>query len=523
MKRFMLAAVAALTLATASVASAQTLRYATTDDIFGLDPHGTAHSASNVFHQAIYEPLVRYSKDLKIEPSLAVSWEIIKPDVVRYHLRQGVKFHDGSAFAADDVVMSLKRATTGQSPLRGNLPSLASVETIDDYTVDLHLTGPTPLLNNYLTNFGIMDADWLKAHNAVEPVDAMKGEEGYATSHANGTGPFKVESRRPDAETVLVVNENWWDKPQHNLKKIIFTPIKSDATRVAALLSGAVDIIQPAPLQDQARLASTPGVKMLEAPGLRTIMMGMNMGDKLFDGDVDGNPFKDPRVRKAAYQAINIDLLRDKIMRGKSRNAGMLIAPEIPGFDEKLNVRFPYDVEAAKAALAEAGYPNGFQFSMNCTNDDYVNDEEICQALAAMLTQANFKPKLTTESKSIYYKRVLDKQTDMFILGWATLPMLDGFSVLSAMIHSPSTDGAYGTWNPGGYSNPKVDELVKKIAVELDETKRVEMMKEAFAIAEEEVAWLPLHQQPMSWATRDNVEVVQMPDDLLRLWLFRVN
>jgi peptide/nickel transport system substrate-binding protein len=520
MTRLVLAATMA---AMSSVASAQTLRYATTDDIFGLDPHGTAHSASNVFHQSIYEPLVRYSSELKIEPSLAVSWEILQPNVVRYRLREGVKFHDGSAFGADDVAMSLKRATTGQSPLRGNLPSLVKVEVIDDHTVDLHLTGPTPLLNNYLTNFGIMDADWLTAHNAVEPVDAMKGEEGYATSNANGTGPFKVESRRPDAETVLVVNEGWWDKPQHNLTRIVYTPIKSDATRVAALLSGQVDIIQPAPLQDQARIASSPGVKMLEAPGLRTIMMGINQREKLFDGDVDKNPFADPRVRKAAYQAINIELLRDKIMRGKSRNAGMLIAPEIPGFEEKQNVRFPYDVEAAKAALAEAGYPNGFQFGMNCTNDDYVNDEEICQALAAMFTQAGFKPKLTTESKSIYYNRVLNQETDMFILGWATLPMLDGFSVLSAMLHSPSADGSYGTWNPGGYTNAKVDELVKKIEVELDEVKRVEMMKEAFAIAREEIAWLPLHQQPMSWATRDNVEVIQMPDDLLRLWLVRVN
>jgi peptide/nickel transport system substrate-binding protein len=362
-----------------------------------------------------------------------------------------------------------------------------------------------------------MDSGWLKEHNAVTPIDAQKGEEGYTTSHANGTGPFKVESRRPDAQTVLVANHAWWDKPEHNLERVIHTPITSDATRVAALLSGEVDIIQPAPLQDAERIANSKGVKMLDAPGLRTIMMGFNMNDKLVGGDVDGNPFKDLRVRKAAYQSINMDLIQKKIMRGKSRNAGMLIAPEVPGFEEKLNQRIPYDLEAAKKGLADAGYPNGFQFAMNCPNDAYVNDEEICQALAAMMAKAGFKPKLTVEPRTLHFKKAQGGQTDMFMLGWATLPMLDGFSVLSAMLHTP--DKAMGTWNPGHYSNPEVDKLTDAVDTEMDEPKRREMMGKAFGLAEDDIAWLPLHQQPMSWAVRDNIEVPQTADDLLRLWL----
>jgi peptide/nickel transport system substrate-binding protein len=248
--------------------------------------------------------------------------------------------------------------------------------------------------------------------------------------------------------------------------------------------------------------------------------MGFNMKDSLNDGNVDGNPFQEPSVRKALYQSINMDLIRDKIMRGKSRNAGMLIAPEVPGFDEALNERFPYDVEAAKAALAEAGFPEGFQFNMNCPNDAYVNDEEICQALAAMLAQTGFQAKLVTEARTMHFQKALGGQADMFMLGWATLPMLDGFSVLSAMLHSP--EESLGTWNPGGYANAKVDELTKKVDVELDEAKRREMMVDAFAIARDDVAWLPLHQQPLSWAVRDNVEVVQTADDLLRLWYARI-
>jgi peptide/nickel transport system substrate-binding protein len=519
MKKLLLASAMAVVMgyATGAFAEGKTLRYATAGDIYGLDPDSVPDSFTNNFLQAIYEPLVRYNKDLKIEPALATSWEIVKPDVIRYHLRQGVKFQEGQDFNADDVAVSLMRIVDPHSPMKGNLPGLKSVEKIDDYTVDLHMAGPSPLLNNYLTNVGMMDEGWLKEHDAVAPIDAQKGEEGYTTSHANGTGPFKVESRRPDAQTVLVANPGWWDKPEHNLERVIHTPIASDATRVAALLSGEVDIIQPAPLQDADRIAHSPGVKMLDAPGLRTIMMGFNMNDKLVGGDVDGNPFKDVRVRKALYQSVNMDLIQKKIMRGKSRNAGMLIAPEVPGYQEKLNQRLSYDIEAAKKGLAEAGYPDGFQFSMNCPNDAYVNDEEICQALAAMMAKAGFKPKLTVEPRTLHFKKAQGGQTDMFMLGWATLPMLDGFSVLSAMLHTP--DKAMGTWNPGHYSNAEVDKLTDAVDVEMDEAKRRDMMGQAFALAEDDVAWLPLHQQPLSWAVRDNVEVPQTADDLLRLWL----
>jgi peptide/nickel transport system substrate-binding protein len=518
MRKLLLAASAAILVqfSVPAMAGENALRYASAGDIYGLDPQSTTDSFSINFLMHIYEPLVRYNKELKIEPALATSWEVVKPDVIRYTLRQGVKFHDGSDFTADDVVMSLMRATDAKSPIKGNLPALKSVEKIDDYTVELHLSGPTPLLNNYLTNIAIFDAQWLEKNNGVKPVNAELGEEGYTTTHANGTGPFKLESRRPDAQTVLIANEGWWDKPEHNLTKIVHTPISSDATRVAALLSGEVDIITPSPLQDAKRIAGSPGTKVLESPGLRTIMMNFNMRDKLADGDVEGNPFKDARVRKAVYQAINMDLVRDKIMRGKSRNSGMLIAPEVPGFDEKLNQRFPYDTAAAKALLTEAGYPDGFQFNMNCPNDAYVNDEEVCQAMTAMLAQVGLNAKLVTEGRTLHFKKAQEGQADMFMLGWATLPMLDGFSVLSAMLHSP--EDKLGTWNPGRYKNAKVDELTKKIDIELDEAKRRQMMVEAFGVAEQEVAWLPLHQQPLSWAVRDNVEVVQTPDDLVRLW-----
>lgn len=501
-------------------ASADTLRFASARDVYGLDPHGVTDSFTNIFTHHIYEPLVRYDAQLNIEPALATRWEVIEPTRVRFHLREGVKFHEGQDLDAEDVAVSLMRAVDPKSPLRGNLPGLKSVEVVDPLTVDLILDGPSPILNNYLTNVFILDKGWLEAHDAVAPIDASQGEEGYTTNNANGTGPFRLESRRPDALNVLVRNDGWWDTPQHNLTRIEHTPIGSDATRVAALLSGEIDLIEPAPLQDARRVEQSDGVKMLESAGLRTIMLGINMGEKLVDGDVDGNPLQDLRVRKALYQAINMDLIRDRIMRGKSRNTGALIAPAVRGFTEEMDQRFPYDIDAAKALLAEAGYPDGFAFNLNCPNDRYVNDEAICQAIAAMWAQAGLRPRLVTEPRQMHFQKVDNRAVDVFMLGWATLPMLDGFSVLSAMLATPG--GEYGTFTPAGYSNPKVDELTKAVAVEIDPEKRTAMMVEALMLARDDIAWIPLHQQPMSWAARDTVEIPQAPDDLVRLWYAKI-
>ena len=464
-----------------------------------------------------FEGLVRYNDELTVEPALAESWEFVEPTRVRFRLREGVTFHNGNSFNADDVVASIMRAADDASPVKSNLPGVASIEKVDDLTVDLVLKGTDPIVLNYLTNIYILDKEWMGEHDALMPSDVRAGKENFAVSNSNGTGPFMLESRQPEAKTVLVVNPNWWDTPKHNLTRIEFSPIASDATRIAALLSGELDFITPAPLQDIDRINRSEGVSVIEGPELRTIMLGFNHGDKLHNSNLtDANPLRDLRVRQALNLAIDMELIQKKVMRGKSRNAGLLVAPPVPGYDAALDERVPADPEKAKALLAEAGYPEGFEVGFDCPNDRYVNDEEICQAVTAMWARIGFKAALNTQTKSKHFEKVLAGSSDIYMVGWATLPMLDSYSVLSALLHTRGD--RMGAWNPGGYSNPKIDELTDMAAVELDQTKRTAMMSEALGLAKDNVALISLHQQPLAWAVRDGVHLRVTADNKPRLW-----
>jgi len=496
---------------------AKTLRMADSTDIAGMDPHSMTESNTIGFLNHVYEGLVRYNDELQVEPALAESWEFVDPTRVRFHLRGGVTFHNGNPFTADDVVASINRAADDSSPVKSNLPGVASVEKIDDLTVDLVLSGTDPIVLNYLTNIYILDKEWMEANDALLPSDMRAGKENYAVANSNGTGPFMLESRQPEAKTVLVVNPNWWDTPKHNLTRIEFSPIASDATRIAALLSGELDFITPAPLQDIDRINSSAGVSVIEGPELRTIMLGFNYADKLHDSNLtDANPLQDLRVRQALNMAIDMDLIQKKVMRGKSRNAGLLVAPPVPGYDAALDERAPADADKAKALLAEAGYPDGFAVGFDCPNDRYVNDEEICQAITAMWAKIGVKAALNAQTKSKHFEKVLAGGSDIYMVGWATLPMLDSYSVLSALLHTKGD--RMGAWNPGGYSNPKIDELTDKVAVELDQAKRTAMMSEALGMAKDDVAIISLHQQPLAWAVRDGVHLKVTADNKPRLW-----
>ncbi len=501
-------------------AFAETLRWAASGDVISYDPNAQVDSFTQSVQHIVFDPLVRRNKDLKLEPALATSWEVIEPTRWRFKLRQGVKFHEGQPFNADDVVATITRQIDPGARNRENLSAVTGVEKVDDYTVDLILRGPYPLLLNDLAAIYILSKPWMEEHDALKPGNTATGVVTYASNHANGTGAFKLKSYEPDSRSVFEVNKDWWDKPEHNLTEVEFRPIASDATRVAALLSGEVDMVVPVPLQDVDRIAATEGLKVVENPSLRTIMLALNFEKELHAAPGVANPMLNVKVRQALWHAIDLNTIQKRLMRGKSRVAAMLVAPAVTGHDDAIDVPLDYDIDKAKALLAEAGYPDGFKTGLSCSNDRYIADEQICLAISSMWAKIGVTVDLSVESKTTYFPRMDNGELDVYMLGWASLPPMDGFSVLQALL--ATNDGTYGGSNPNGLSDPRIDALARSAAVELDEAKRVDMLKEAFRITHDEALFIPLHQQPVAWAMSDKVDIPQFPDEYVRPWFAQV-
>ena len=496
------------------VASAQTVRIANQGDALSMDPHSLNETLQLSVTGNVYEPLVGRNKDLSLTPMLATSWKQTSPTVWRFELRKGVQFHDGTPFTADDVVFSLARTQVEGSDMKSYTNDFKEVRKIDSHTVEIETKTPFPILPDVLSLVYIMSKKWCETNQATVPVDRRKGVENTASFKANGTGPFRVRERQPNVRTVFTRNGSYWGKIEGNVTEVVFTPIGNDATRVAALLSGEVDVMEPVPVQDIDRVNSSANTRAITGPELRTIFLGMDQKrDELLYSNVKGkNPFKDKRVRQAFYQAIDIKGIKKTVMRGASNPSAQLVGPGINGFQPEMK-RLPYDVEAAKKLMAEAGYPNGFEVSMNCPNDRYVNDGRICQTVAANLSRINVKFNLQAETKGTYFPKVLRRDTSFYMLGW-TPATYDAHNVMNAIMRCVDDKGA-GQFNLGAYCNPKVDELTLKVQAETDKDKRNAYIKEAFDLHAADVGHIPLHQQALAWGVNKKVKLVQLADNFM--------
>jgi peptide/nickel transport system substrate-binding protein len=504
---------AAVALTLAGAAQAATLRVADAGDVQSMDPHSLNETLQLSFTGSIYEPLVGRGKDMGLTPALATQWKQTSPTVWRFDLRKGVTFHDGSPFTADDVIFSFKRGAADGSDMKGYTSPIKEVRKVNDYAIDIETTAPFPILPDTLTSLYMMSKKWCEENKAERPVDRRKGVENTASFKSNGTGPYRLKERQPSTRTVIIRNLNYWGKVDGNVDEVVFTPIGNDATRVAAMLSGEIDVMQPVPLQDVERLKSAGKFTVLQGPELRTIFLGMDQKrDELLSSSVKGkNPFKDKRVRQAFYQAIDIEAIKSRVMRNAATPTALMIGPGVRGFPADMNKRLPFDVDAAKKLLAEAGYPNGFEVGMNCPNDRYVNDGQICQAVAASLARINVKVNLQTETKVSYFPKILRRDTSFYLLGW-TPSTNDAHDAMYNLMASP-TDKGQGQFNLGSYSNPKFDELALKVQSETDPKKRDQYIREAFKIHHDDIGHLPLHQQALAWGFSNKVNLVQLPDN----------
>jgi len=521
MQRTLAGAALALLLALPT-AHAETFRWAGQTDPSSLDPHAAAVGTNLSFLGNIYEGLVRRGKDMSMQPGLAVAWEPLGADGWRFTLRQGVKFHGGEDFDAEDVLFSYQRATGEGSDVSAWFASVSEVKVVDSHTIEFLTKRPNPLFPNEIPNWLIMDKGWAEANGAA---NASKETENFATSNTNGTGPFKVSLREADIRTVLVPHDGWWETPEHNVTEAIYTPIDNSATRLAALLSGEVDFVEPIPLQNVPRVKATDGINVLEGAETRVIMVGFaHEADALRYGNgAAKNPLQDVRVRQAIYHAIDIDAIVAKVMRGQAQPAGLLISPGANGFKDELNTRLPYNPDGAKALLAEAGYADGFTMGFRCPNDRYINDEAICQAIVGMLAQVGVTANLETITVSKYWPQLRADEFDMYLLGWSPGGVLDASHPMRFLLSTPNKEAKLGSWNFGGYSNARIDELYPQITSELDPTKRQEMIDEVHRVMKDEVAYVPLHVQPLVWAVRDNVALTQRPDNFFNLYWVSVN
>ncbi len=509
--RFAVALAAALL---AASVHAKTLRTADQGDAVSMDPHSLNETTQLGFTGNVYEPLVTRDTQLRLAPGLATSWKQTSPTVWRFELRRGVSFHDGSPFTADDVVFSFARGSDPGSDMRGVTGPVKEVRKVDEHTVEVVTTTPQPILPDALTSFYMMSKTWCETNGATKPVDKRKGLENAASVRANGTGPFRLRSREPGVRTVLVRNPQYWGKVEGNVTEVVWTPIGNDATRVAALKSGEIQLMQPVPVQDVDRLKTDPNIKVMQGPELRTIFLGMDSRrDELLYSNVKGrNPFKDRRVRQAVFQAIDIEAIRTRIMRGAATPTNLMIGPGVNGFSAELNRRPPHDPEASRKLLADAGYPNGFEVRMNCPNDRYVNDGEICQAVAGMLARVGVKVNLEAETKNTYFPKILSRNTSFYLLGW-TPTTYDAHNTLYNIMATPQ--GGQGVFNLGSWSNPRFDELTTAVGTETDQARRNAMIAEAMKLHAEDFGHIPLHQQALAWATRRNVTIVQRADNII--------
>ncbi len=486
---------------------AKIIKWSMQGDSLTLDPHAQNEGPTTMVSRQVYEALVTRGIDMSIGPQLATEWRTQGPTTWVFKLREDVKFSDGTPMTSEDVVFSILRAKQPTSDFKEYISTISGVKAVGDYMVEIETSKPNPILLNQLSNIFVMSKKWCDENFAIVPQNWDASQETFSATNAMGTGPFRITLREPNTKTVFKKNKKWWGTVEHNITQIHLLPIKNAATRVAALLSGEIDIVTDAPVQDLARITSSAGHKVESTPQMRTIFLGMDQSvDKLRSGNTGDNPFKKKEVRQALYQAIDIEAIKKKVMRGLSEPAGIITFPGVTGYTKELDERLPYNVDAAKKLLADAGYPNGFNVELRCPNDRYVNDEAICTAVVGMLGKIGVNVNLFAQTKSKHFKELKDNQGDFYMLGWG-VPTLDSHYVFHYLYESGAS------WNKVNFSNSEVDAAIRVMEGEVNLDKRNAAIAKAWKIVKDDISYLPLHHQVISWASKTSVSVPIRPNN----------
>jgi len=522
MKRMALFSLAVPLLLTMAGVDARHFRWASQGDATTMDPHANNEGLNNNQNNQVYEYLAQRDRNYNLVPWLATSWENLSPTKWIVKLRKGVRFHDGTPFTADDVVFSLDRARLSNSTFKLYATQAGIARRIDDHTVEFTTPAPNPVFHESLGDIFIMSKAWAEKHNVQKPQNYRDKEDAYTARNAMGTGPFKLVSFQPGVKTLHEKNRDWWGIKEGyftgNVDTVEYRPITNAATRMAAIRSGELDLVIDPSVQDIALLKTEPSLKVWEGNEVRIIYIGFDQSrDELLYSDVKGrNPFKDKRVRQALYQAVDVQAIKAQVMRGLSRPTAInLPDPKGAGVRPELDKRLPYDPAASRKLLAEAGYPNGFGFTMHCPNDRYINDEKICTALAAMWARVGMNVRVEALPRAQYFPKAARREVTAFMHGWGG-GSSDPIYTLKPIFHSRDLATGVGDSNWGEFKVPRLDAVIEAIDVEMDKAKRTAMVNDAMKIVQEEILTIPLHHQVIPWVSKAGVSVVHLPNNFVR-------
>lgn len=488
-------------LSLATGVNAKTLRLAYDADPVSMDPHEQLSGATLQYSHMVFDPLVRWTQELGFEARLATSWNRVNATTVRFNLRKNVKFHSGNSLTTKDVVFTYNRLL--ESPdFKALYQPFKELKVIDDHTFELITKEPFPLVLHLATYIFPMDSAFYDGNDASGNPKAMLKKHGntFASTNASGTGPFVVSSRQQGVKVVFDRFGSYWDtKSKGNVDTIIMTPIKEAPTRVAALLSGDVDLIAPVPPTDLKRIDENNKVDLITMSGTRIITFQLNQKTN--------KALANKKVRLAMTYAINNAGIVKKIMRGFGTAAAQQSPKGYAGHVAGLKPR--YNLKKAKQLMKEAGYANGFSASMMAPNNRYVNDAKIAEAVASMLAKINIKVDLTTMPKAQYWPKFDERAADIMMIGWHS-DTEDSSNFTEFLSMCFDKESGYGQYNSGNYCNSEVDKLILSSQSETNDARRMKMLQKVEQILYDEAAFIPLHWQDLAWAARKGVHVKEI-------------
>jgi peptide/nickel transport system substrate-binding protein len=481
-----------------------------------MDPHSSGLIPDRAATMQVYEQLLDIDSNLAIVPQLAVAWNPLAPNTWEFELRRGVRFHDGTPLTAEDVVFSIERARGGTSELQTPMANIAAVEAIDDRTLHITTTAPDPLLWMRLGFVAIMSKSWCETHKIKSPAERY-GEETYASRHANGTGPFVLEEFEPHGRWVMVRNPNWWGRADNSIDidRIVHTWM-SDEDNLAALLDGQIDMLHSPLYSGLEAIQRNRDLKLAYRPKLQTFFFGFDQGSaELRSSNIKGrNPFKDKRVRQAVAHAIDMTAALRRLMGELFLPAGMLITPGVNGYAPEMDQAIPYDPDKARALLSEAGYPDGFSVTLDCPTEWGDDETTACQSAVEQLGAVGIEAKINFLSTDQLISKVEQRrESDFFLDSWQSDPDSEG--LLNYLFHSQSRH------NMARYANPRVDELIEKIATEMVSYARDSYLAEAWQIVTEDLVYLPIRHGVSVFAMRKELDIPPDPWDVPRFRLAR--